>query len=486
MVTRSQAQAIYEQGPDAVYAVLVAMDARIQALEAQVAALQAQVADLTARLGKDSHNSSKPPSSDGLRRPPRSQREPGQRPTGGQKGHPGHTLCQVEQPDSVVVHRPAVCGRCGHGLEGLPVTERAERRQVFELPQPRLEVTEHRVGAVVCPVCGRSNQAEFPAAVRQPAQWGPRLLGLGVYLVQYQLLPLARCRQVLLDLCGQAPSEATLLHAVADCHTALAPVEAALQQAVGRAAVAHFDETGVRVAGRLEWLHVASTASLTHLAHHRRRGRVALTDIGLLPAFGGVAVHDAYPSYRDFGSGEHALCNAHLLRELQGCWEREHQTWAQRLRALLRGVLHAKQLAQAAGETALPPEFLARLRANGRRLVARGLAQNPRPQPTGKGGAPKLGPARSLLERLQRYEAEHLRFAFDFRVPFDNNQAERDFRMAKVQQKVSGCLRTSAGADQFCRLRGYLSTLRKQGVDLLDALRRVVAGSPVWPCLGPT
>lgn len=482
MVTREEFQQVYDQGPDAVYALLLAM-------QAQIDALTARVEELEARLAKDSHNSSKPPSSDGLGREPaqpHSLRERGQRRSGGQPGHPGRTLCQVAQPDELVDHRPVVCHVCGQGLADLPLTTLGERRQVFELPHPRLVVTEHRVGVVVCPACQALNRGAFPQGVSQPAQWGPGLLGLAVYLLQYQLLPLARCRQVLLDLYGQAPSQATLLHAVADCHTTLAPVEAALKQAVGDARVAHFDETGVRVAGRLEWLHVASTAHLTHLTHHPRRGRAALGDIGLLEHFGGVSVHDAYGSYRDFGTGRHALCNAHLLRELLGRWERDRQTWTQRLSALLRLVLHAKKTAQAAGQTALPPEFLARVTTAYRSLVARGLAQNPRPAPTGRGGAPKLGPTRSLLERLQRYETEHLRFAFDFAVPFDNNQAERDFRMAKVQQKVSGCFRTSAGADRFCRLRGYLSTLRKQGINLLDALRAALAGSPRWPCLVPT
>ena len=479
MITREEFQQVYDQGPDAVYALLVAM-------QAQIDALTARVAELEARLAKDSHNSSKPPSSDGLRRPPRSLRQRGQRPTGGQPGHEGHTLCQVEQPDDLVWHRPTVCQACGRGLADLPLTDLGERRQVFEVPRPRLVVTEHRVGEVVCPACGTAQRGAFPPAVSQPAQWGPGLLGRGVYLLAYQLLPLARSRQMLLDFYGQAPSEATLLRAVADCYRTLAPVENALKQAIGGAAVAHFDETGVRVARHLEWVHVASTARLTHLAHHPRRGRVALTDIGLLPGFAGTSVHDAYSSYRDFGSGRHALCNAHVLRELCGCWERDQQTWAQRLSAWLRAVLHAKQAAQAAGETAFPPEFLARMVAGYRRIVARGLAQNPRPAPTGRGGRPKLGPARSLLERLERYETEHLRFAFDFAVPFDNNQAERDFRMVKVQQKISGGFRTSAGADQFCRLRGYLSTLRKQGANLLEALRSVAAGSPLWPSLVPT
>ena len=479
MVPREEFQDLYDQGPDAVYDYLLSelarRDERVQELEAQ--------------RGKDSHNSSKPPSSDGLKRgspKPHSLRESGQRPNGGQPGHPGRTLSQVEQPNEVIWYRPQVCEVCGCELSDAPMAEEPERRQVFDVPRPGLVVTEYRVCSCACPVCQSPNRGSFPTDISQPAQWGRRMLGLGIYLMAHHLVPVGRTQEALRDLYGQAPSQATLLQAVADSYVNLAEVEQATKQALGSAGVVHFDETGVRVEGRLDWIHVASTADLTYLAHHRRRGRVALNDIALLPNFTGVSVHDAYGSYREFGDGRHALCNAHVLRELVGCWERDRQGWAHRLMALLRLVLHAKKLALAADQTAFEPDLLARIVVCYRRIVARGLAQNPRPAPSGRSGQPKRGPARSLLERLERYEVEHLRFAFDFQVPFDNNQAERDFRMVKVQQKTSGCFRTSAGADQFCRIRGYLSTLRKQGINLLDALCATVAGSPIWPSLVPT
>jgi len=357
---------------------------------------------------------------------------------------------------------------------------------VFDLPPLRLEVTEHRLLETVCPCCRTRCRGEFPAEVRQPTQYGPGVLALGTYLVGYHLLPLRRAHQLLADVLGQAPSEGTLARLLTTCHDALAGVEEALRGAVTAAGVAHFDETYLRVAERQAFLHVASTPQLTSYAYHVRRGRAAFEDIGVLPQFDGVAVHDALPSYGDPDyPARHALCNAHLLRELVGLWETGHQTWTQRLAALLRSLKRAKEAALEAGQSALDPALLARYLACYDRLVERGLRQNPAPPRTGRRGRPKRGPARCLLDRLRYQKDAVLRFAREFEVPFDNNQAERDLRMVKVQQKVSGCFRTDAGADRYARLRSYLSTLRKQGQALLPALASVVVGKPILPALRP-
>lgn len=489
MVTREQAQAVYDQGPEAVYALMVDMDRRFEAMEAELAALRAEVSSLRGRLAKDSHNSSKPPSSDPPSRPPRlprSLRPRGDRPSGGQPGHPGRTLQQVDRPDHTRDHAPSSCPRCGTALPPEDARDTGHRRQVFDLPPLRLEVTEHRLLETVCPCCQARCRGEFPAEVRQPAQYGPQVLALGTYLVGYHLLPLRRAHEVLVDLLGQAPSEGTLAHLLATCHDALAGVEEALRGAVTAAGVAHFDETYLRVAKRQAFLHVASTPRLTSYAYHPRRGRAAFEAIGVLPQFGGVAVHDALPSYGDPDyPARHALCNAHLLRELVGLWETERQTWTQRLAALLRSLKRAKEVALEAGQSALDPALLARYLACYDQLVERGLRHNPAPPLTGRRGRPKRGPARCLLDRLRFQKDAVLRFAMEFEVPFDNNQAERDLRMVKVQQKVSGCFRTEDGADRYARLRSYLSTLRKQGQALLPALRSVVVGNPILPALWP-
>lgn len=477
MTVRATTQQLYDAGPEAVEAVLLALEARLEALTARVEQLEA-------RLAKDSHNSSRPPSSDPPwqpKPPPRSLRERTDRRSGGQPGHRGCTLAPVDTPDEVVVHRPAACHHCGGALDDAPALD-SVRAQVFELPPLALRVTEHQAQRVGCPQCGTRCTAALPDGLRAGTQWGPRLLGFALYLDEYQLQSLDRVQQLLRDLWGRAPSQGTLVRLREAGEEALAPVTAALKEALVRADVVHFDETGVRVAGRGEWVHVASTPELTYYAHHARRGRAAWADLDILPRFGGTSVHDGLPWYFDPSYPcDHALCNAHLLRELVGLWETTHQTWTQRLASLLRSLKRAKQTAQAAGATGLEPALRARYQACYDRLVARALARNPRPAPTGKRGRRTLGPVRSLLERLDQHRAEVLRFATDFAVPFDNNQAERDLRMVKLQQKTSGCFRSAAGADSFCRIRGYLSTMRKQGHALLGLLTEVCRGTPVWP-----
>jgi transposase len=491
MISRDEFQILYDQGPDAVYAVLCAM-------QAQIGTLAERVRELEARLNKDSHNSSKPPSSDGLaRRPsaakpaPRSLRPQKGRKPGGQHGHPGRTLSQVEEPDTVLLHAPASCSACGHSLEGAAVVVVSrERRQVFDLPPMRLLVTEHQALECECPDCHVRTKASFPEAVAQPVQYGPALMGLAVYLTEYQLLPLWRTQQLLADLFGSAPCEGTLVSALGTCFETLAPVESAIKESIVQAPVAHFDETGIRVQGRLHWLHVASTPdvastpALTWYARHPKRWREAIRDLDILPRFGGVSVHDAYVSYQseDYPCS-HALCNAHLLRELTGLWETSRQTWTKQMMALLCCLKRAKEAAQAGGRQSLEAALLHRFTKVYRQIVERGLRLNPRPEPSGRKGRPARGPARSLLERLQTHESAVLRFAFDFQVPFDNNLAERDLRTTKVRLKISGCFRHESGADQFCRIRGYISTLRKQGKDVMGALRALFTGNVLYPAL---
>jgi len=475
-------QEIYDAGPEAVRDVLLALEARIDQLTAQVAELTARVGVLEAQLAQNSRNSSRPPSSDPpWQPPPRSLRKPSGRSSGGQPGHPGRTLECVAEPHQTVIHRPTQCPRCGASLEAAEVTA-VTRRQVFELPPLSLEVTEHLAQSCCCPACAASCAATFPAEVSQPAQYGPRLRALALYLDQYQLLPLARAGQLLGDLFGQAPSEGTLVRWRSEAHDGLADLSAALRDALARQQVVHFDETGARVAGQAAWIHVACTPHLTYLYPHPKRGRLAHADLGILPDFAGISAHDALASYLDEDyPSQHALCNAHLLRDLQAVFELTGQTWTQRLAALLRALLHEKQAAQAAGGTSLPPRRLAHYAAVYDRLVALANAKNPSPRLTGKLGRPKRSKACNLARRLRKRADDILRFAFDFAAPFDNNQAERDLRLVKLQQNVSGCFRSQIGIETFCRIRSYLATLRKQGAGLLDALTALCRGEPVWP-----
>jgi transposase len=488
MLTRNEFQAIYDQGPEAVFALLQTLWTTMAELKEQNVRLSERVQELEARLSKDSHNSNKPPSSDGFQKPtkPVNLRQKTGKSAGGQPGHPGHTLELVDNPDHTLVHAPLACAACGLSLQEVEVVGE-ERRQVFDLPPLKIEVTEHKALSCVCPHCQTLNTGQFPEGVTQPAQYGPQVLGWSVYLHQYQLLPLARTQELLVDLLGRAPSQGTIAATAASCYLSLQPVEAAIKAALTQAQVLHSDETGVRVEEHLHWVHVACTPTLTFYAHHAKRGRKAFTAMGILPHFGGTSVHDSLTSYYDpTYTCTHSLCNVHLLRELLGLFETNHQTWTQRMSALLRSLKRAKEVAESEGKTALEPVLLLRYQTLYRRIVARGIAQNPAPKRTGQRGRPAHGVCLSLLLRLQKREDAVLRFALDFAVPFDNNQAERDLRMIKVQQKVSGCFRSTDGADHFCRIRGYISTLRKQGGNVLLALRSAFMGDPIYPCLDTT
>jgi transposase len=463
---------------------LVEVEAENALLREQVIVLAERVHELEARLAKDSHNSSKPPSSDGLSRKTKSLRRRSGKKPGGQIGHRGETLRLVVCPDAVVEHRPAICSGCQSLLtEAAPVVLR-ERRQVHELPPVRLQVTEHQALHVRCPACQAVTASGFPADIPSRAQYGPRLRALVVYLVEQQLVPYGRVRELLSDLVGAELALGTLVEWVSRAATVLEPVEARIKAALWQAPILHSDETGIRQAGHLAWIHVASTKQLTHYGVHPKRGAEATTDIGILPTYQGVSVHDGWKPYRAHTRCRHALCNIHHLRELTFLEEQYHQTWAHDLKGLLREMKAAADLARAAGAAHLPQAERDRFVAHYEEFLATGLAANPPPpRPPHHRGRLKQSPARNLLERLWLGQDEVLAFLDDLSIPFDNNQAERDLRMLKVQQKVSGCFRSSHGGTAFGRIRGYLSTLSKQGTKRLAALETLFTGQLLYPSL---
>ena len=474
-MTRDEFQAIYDQGPEATFA-------WVQNLRQALDRLTTRVQELEERLKKDSHNSSKPPSSDGLAKKPKSLRKQSGKQTGGQLGHPGATLCLVDEADQIVLHSPSVCSGCGATLEATPASG-FQRRQVHDLPSLSLVVCEHRALEKTCPRCQARTRATFPATLSQPVQYGPGVQALSVYLQQYQLLPFERTRQLLSDLFGGSLSEGTLAGFLKTCYERLAPIEAAIKAAITEAEVGHFDETGVRIEKRLHWLHSAGTQMLSFFAHHQRRGKQALDAIGILPAFTGTAMHDAFSSYFGYEDCAHALCNAHLLRELRFVAEQGGQPWAGKMIELLLTMKQRVDATRVEGERHLSTAGLNDLEARYQALVSEGLAANPAAPAWGKRGRTKQSAAHNLLQRLDLHRGSVLAFLYHFCVPFDNNLAERDLRMVKVRQKVSGCFRSSEGASWFCRIRGYISTLRKQGKDVLGALQSVFAGSPYMPAL---
>ncbi len=450
-------------------------------LTAMVQALSARVRELEGRLRKDSHNSSKPPSSDGLAKKPKSLRESSGRKPGGQAGHEGTTLKRVATPDVIVEHPlPERCDRCGAHLGDQTDMLVEDRRQVFDLVQPVLQVTEHRGYEVQCR-CGQRHRSLFPANVSAPVQYGPVIKSTLVYLTQQQLLPIERTAQILSDLFGVKLSAGSVQASIAQAAQTLAPSVMRIAAAVSASPVAHFDETGQRVGARLRWLLTEVTTLLTWSGAHDKRGQIAMDDFGILPTFQGIAVHDGWASYRDYAC-THALCNAHHLRELIYLEETTEQTWPRKMIDFLR---RAKDQADTAKLAQRPLESsqLTGLRRQYKAILAQGEKDNPlrtRTQPQQRGRI-KQSPAVNLLLRLRQHADDVLRFLTDPRVPFDNNQAERDIRMPKLKQKTSGCFRTVNGAESFCTIRAYLATLRKQGRNVFHALNLAFQGNPPDP-----
>lgn len=479
MVSRDEIKGIYAQGADAVIALVEGL---VATFEQQVAEVRAQVTELQAQLALKSRNSSKPPSSNPPAQRTKSLRVRSGKKSGAQPGPQGTTLKASATPDRIVVHTAATCQDCGQGLRGVSGRGRAAPRQVFDLPSLAREVTEHRVAVKTCPRCGTRNWGEFPAGVAPGVQYGVNLKALMVYWVQYQLLPWQRACEMMKDLRGQPVAAGTVGAAITECAETLAQPEAAIKQALTRAAGAHFDETGLYVAGHREWLPVASTPVLTHYGPHAKRGTAATNAIGILPDFAGRALHDAWAPYFDYACA-HGLCNAHHLRELTFVHEQQGQGWAKEMKALLGKIKHAVDHARERGARALSKAQQRRFAQTYDHLLSTGLQlpENQPPPATGKRGRRKQSKAKNLLDRLAQRKGETLAFMTDFRVPFDNNQAERDLRMVKVQQKVSGCFRSSGGAQAFCRIRGYISTIKKQGRNVLAALRSVFVGQPLSP-----
>lgn len=448
------------------------------------------IKQLRSQLIQNSRNSNWPSSRDKTRQKPKpkSLRSKTERKAGGQEGHEGHTLEFNPEPDQVEKHRPSHCGHCQTPLPAEIAASEIAKRQVFDLPPLRFVTIEHQAETVLCPCCGAATSGQFPAEVTHPVQYGSQVKRLAVYLRTEQFIPYERERQLLADLFELPVSTGSLPHFVATAAEALKPVTEAIKEAIIQADVGHADETGFYVNGQRHWLHTVSTAELTHYEPHARRGQAATDAIDILPRFRGTLVHDAWATYFKYQLLLHALCNAHHVRDLTAVVENDQQQWAALMIACL---LSAKQLvgeAYQAGETELPADCLERIHQLYDAIVWLGFEENPLPNthpPPGKRGPRKKSKARNLVERFHQHKTAILRFCHDFKVPFDNNLAERDIRMMKVQQKISGCFRSWEGAQQFCRLRSYISTIRKQGLNVWEALGSLFDGDVLMPQLTP-
>jgi transposase len=450
-------------------------DRLIEALRAENAALKARIAELERRLGLNSSNSGKPPSSDGLKKPKRvtSLRERSSKKPGGQKGHQGETLRQVADPNDVVNHYPPACSMCGVGLEAKRSVGHSAR-QVFDLPEPApLAVTEHRAHDCECSLCGTTTRAAFPDGVNAPVQYGARITALVIYLLHYQLLPEQRLAALMTDLFGVKLAAATIARMSRTCAERLQGFVATVRDLVAGAAVKHMDETGFRIGGKTQWLHVASTGLLTFYRVCARRG-------SLLANVVGIVVHDHWKPYYTMEGVLHALCNAHHLRELKALVEIEKEEWARKMQRLLRRAAHVTNSARERG-VPLRPRLIGCFERRYDAILAEGLifheTQLPLVRAASKGGGKRRGRAprrtgHNLLLRLAKRKQDTLRFLHDPAVPFTNNQAERDGRMMKLRQKISGGFRSLQGAMDFALIRSFVSTARKQGWNIIDALSR--------------
>ena len=450
---------------------VVELQARNRVLEEQNAALTARVADLERRLGLDSSNSNQPPSSDGPGRAPRrtgSLREKGRKKSGGQPGHAGKSLQRSERVDHTLVHRPAVCSQCQAGLQDA-AGQLIERRQVFDLPKPApLIVTEHQRYRCQCRHCGAITSGGFPPEVRAPVQYGSRLAAVVSYLSAGQFVPEDRLGQLLDDLLGVRISAGTIGQMIARAADRARNFAAAVCEKIRQAPVKHLDETGIRVGTAAQWLHVAGTSGAHGLVHYRvspRRGAV-------LAGAAHIVVHDHWTSYFQLPDVTHAMCNAHHLRELTALIDIDGEDWARRMRSLLRRLCHAVNLARDK-TVALRPATIRAAERIYDRIIRDGIAWH-EAQPTLprdiKRGRIRRRTGHNLLLRLQQHRPAVLLFLHNPTVPFTNNEAERDARMMKLRQKISGCFRTLQGAENFACLRTLIGTARKRAWPMLDTL----------------
>ena len=465
---------IYNQGPDAVVELVQGL---ISGFSKKIEQLESRILELEKQISKNSSNSSKPTSTDGFKKPIKNSRKKTRRKSGGQKGHQGNRLEMVANPDKIIPITVDTCKSCGLDLKSK--TKNQTRRQVFDIPPLDIFVTEYLTESITCPCCKTLNKTEFPDNVKRPTQYGNNFKSLIVYLNQYQLIPYDRTVQFVKDIFGHSFSQGTVYNIVKGCYDNLQDTEEIIKEKIFNSSVVHFDESGGYCNKVRDWFHVASTNLLTYFSFHENRGSKAMTQMNILPEFKGKAVHDFYSSYFTFDV-EHILCNAHLLRELKFLHEEEKQSWALDLEKLILKIKHDVDKEIEKDENIGLSKYKQN-KYNDRfdEIILNGLSLNPKNkgQP-GKRGRIAQSTARNLLDRLTNWKMSYLEFMTDFSIPFDNNLAERDIRMVKLQQKISGTFRSRKGADFFCRIRGYLSTARKNNIEIFQALRMVFTGSP--------
>jgi len=477
----------YDEGKEAVVELFSQVGVQFEQFAAQVAQQGEALQELQARLNKNSSNSGKPPSSDGYAKAKRTQslRKSGQNPNGGQAGHKGHTLKVSPHPDHLEICTVAHCTHCGFSLNQVNSRDH-EERQVFDIPSIRIEVTSYQAEIKCCPDCGKESRGEFPSTVNQPVQYGTGVSTWASYFSNQHFVSLQRTAQIFEDLLHHRISEASILKASQRLCEKILPATNTIQQQLRETQVAHVDETGMRVEGKLHWMHVCSSKALTSYSVHAKRGKEAMDEAEILPGFTGTLVHDHWKSYFRYKDCSHALCNAHHLRELQFIERQYGQVWAADLAHLLLNILKEVNEIRLYAK-ACSPEQIQKWKQNYDDILIQGYKVNPKPppekgtEPPKKKGRRKQTPPLNLLDRLRDYKPQVLAFMLDFQIPFSNNLGEQDVRMMKVKQKVSGSFRTREGAQTFAQIRGYISTARKNTVNIFEALSKAFEGTPFIP-----
>jgi len=474
----------YNKGITEVIDLVKGLSSQINVLNTELSTLKAEnkklsdrLTEVEERINKNSSNSSKPPSSDGFKKP-KSFRKKSGKPTGGQFGHEGHTLEKVENPDEIVDIKPEKC-KCGYHLSDVEGITRS--RQVFEMPVIKVKVTEYRAHEVICPKCNKVHKTKFPDTVTQPTQYGKNIQALMAYLTNYQFIPLERSSEIISDILGQSISEGTFVKINNTLNQKLELVEDSIKQQLINSPVVNFDESGVRCNGKTQWLHSASTDQLTHYAIHEKRGSQASYDIGILPEFEGVACHDHWIPYYNFNNCSHSECNSHILRALKGISENTKYEWSQKMASLLIEIKHYVNVLKVAGKTEIADHDIAKYHNIYKEIIAFGNSECPMPTNEKGKKKPKKNASQKLLARLEKYDIETLSFMYDFNIPFDNNLAERDIRMIKLKQKISGGFRGKDAPNVFCRIRGYISTCRKNGQKVMESIAKAIKGDPYIP-----
>ena len=440
-----------------------------------------KIAELENRLNQNSTNSSKLPSSDGYAKPaPKSQRKKSGKKPGGQYKHKGHGNSMADKVTETIVITPEACPCCGENLQNI-TGHKKDTHYVLEIPPIEVKVTEYTNEEKTCPTCGRTISVEFPYEAQAAQQYGPNLKAFIVLLSERGIVSMNRLVEILEAVSGIKISSGTVVNTIEKCAKSLEKPVESIKEAVKGAKVGHFDETGMRSQGKLKWLHTASTRHLTYLEMKKKKGKDAMDEIGILNDFKGTAVHDCLSSYWNYDC-EHSLCNAHLLRELTFIYDTTKQGWAKEMLELILEIKEAVDSNLMSEKAFLPEGELLKYTERYNKLVEEGLEKNPeQSKPAGRRGRAKQTKARLLLIRLHEHKDEYLRFAHDFKIPFDNNQAERDFRMAKVHQKVSGCFRSDKGEKSFTTIYSFIQTLKKNGISVFNELVKVFKGDYSFP-----